>query len=222
MALDETADEALNAKLLELSEYPAYATTFNADRTLAAVTDDVMLHIIDLATGDDLFQLEDPYAIVAFSSDSKLLYASSLKDPSGSDFSEATFSVYSVPDGKIIKSQDLPAVVPYPSADDQHIVVMTVTSEVGSEEVGVLDLDTGLVSPLLLAADKPTRVTQCSNSDTDLSDYDYTTSGHLWLIGLYWLKDSTGFVTFNSQDGTTTSTGCMLDYSRLRQYSITG
>jgi hypothetical protein len=219
-----TSDDAeeLNALLRQYSEYPAFATTFSGDFRYAAVNDDVKFHVLDLAAQEALFEVDTPASAVTFSADSTRLYMSILDEPDNYDNFDAAIVVYSLPDGAELDRMAFPFSVLYPSDDGHTIAVQVAAHEVGSEQLGVVDLETGSVSGLLPISVPPRRATKCHNTGRDISDLDLTASGRLYIRGLAWLPGNSGFITINAYDGTQTNTGCIFEYSRARRYGVGG
>lgn len=217
---DEEADAALNTLLRQYSEYPVYLTVFSRDHQLAAVSDEVILRVVDLASDTVLFEVDEAIGISAFSPDGGRFYISTLNDPDDMDSFEGTLLVYSVPDGELLSSHDLPFSGLYPSEDGRYVAAELASFEGGKEQLAVLDTETGALSAELPISEAPQQVTTCQNDGRDVSDVDFRTSGHLSIIGLQWLADGSGFITLNSPGNQETNTGCVLDYSRLRHYAV--
>lgn len=219
-AVTSDAAEELNALLRQYSQYPAFATTFSGDFRYAAVSDDdgTMFHILDFASGDVLFEIETPGGIPVFSGER--LYVSAPQEPENYENFDGTLFVYSLPDGAVIQTLELPISVVYPSADGRYIAIEVASNEVGKEQLAVVDVETGSMSGLLPVSVPPRRATTCHNNGRDISDLDLTASGKLFIRGLAWLPDDAGFITINAYDGAQTNTGCIFEYSRARRYGV--
>ena len=222
VSMDPDADAQLNDLLTQFSPDPVFQVTFSPDHRYAVASDDVAMHLLDLSTGEALFSVDVAYGFAAFSPDAQYLYISVLDEPDNYDVSDATTTVYSVPDGEAIQSLAVPSFILYPSPDGQYLAFQTAPGEIGTEEIGFVDVATGRISPLLKISVGPGRALVCANTGRDLSDVDFLISGYLSLRAAYWLPDMSGFVTFNAYDGNATNTGCIFEYSRWRQYSIAG
>lgn len=217
---DEDADAALNTLLRQYSEYPVYLTIFSRDHQLAAVGDEVSLRVVDLTSDNVSFEVDTAVGISAFSPDGERLYLSAVDNPDDMNSMDGTLYVYNVPDGELLYSHDLPFSALYPSDDNRFVAVELASFEGGDEQLAVIDVETGALSAELPISEAPRQVTTCQNDGRDVSDADFRTSGHLSIIGLQWLADGSGFITLNSQGNQETNTGCVLDYSRLRRYSV--
>lgn len=217
---DEEADAALNTLLGQYSEYPVYLTIFSRDHQIAAVGDEVSLRVVDLTSDNVLFEVDTAIGISAFSPDGERLYISTVNEPDNMESFEGTLLVYSVPDGELLYSHDLPFSALFPSDDGRYVAVELASFEGGKEQIAVIDVESGARSAELPISEAPRQVTTCRNDGRDVSDTDFRTSGHLSIIGLQWLADGSGFITLNSQGNQETNTGCVLDYSRLRHYAV--
>lgn len=222
-AVTEDTSDGLNELLRQYSEYPVYTTTFSDDHRLAAVRDDVAaVYVLDLDSETVLFEVDAAVGISAFSADSQRLYVSALDNPDDYTSFEGTLSVYSVPDGELLHSLPLPFSELYPDDEGRMLAVVVASSEVGEEQLGVLDLETNALSPLLPISEAPQRVLACRNDGSDRSDVDLNTTGRLSIIVLQWLTDGSGFFTMNSPGWQSDNTGCVYDVSRLRHYTVSG
>lgn len=225
----ETADtrallptlDALNALIPGFTGYPE-TTVYNADHTLAAVIDETHFYVLDLLAGVRLLEIEqpgEPYSSFPyFSTDSHLLYITQLHNPEDYDDYTSTLYVFSLPDGEQRASYEVPSPFIWVSPNDQYVAM-----QVGDETLQVLDLVSGGLSVALPLFEPPTKVMRCLNNNADVSDIDYTTRGNLFLMGLNWLPDSSGFLTVQSYlgDGAEGSGSvCIFNYSRLRHYTI--
>ncbi len=212
--------EEINTLLGQFSEYPAFATTFSEEHRYAAVTDDVKFYILDFTTGDVLFEIETLGIIPFFSGDGQRLYVSILDEPENYENFDGKIVVYSLPDGAVLNSIEFPFSVLYPSDDGRYIVAEVASPEVGKEQLAVVDMEGGSVSAMLPISVPSRKAMTCHNTGQDISDVDFTASGKLFIRGLSWLPDNSGFITVNAYDGMQTNTGCVFEYSRMRQYSV--
>jgi len=227
-----TEDEpTLLLTLDALSEIiPGYAgypetTVYNAEHTLAAVSDTASIHVIDLHTGDDLLQIPmtpDAYdSIPSFSADGTQLYVATWKNIDDMDDYSAVLRVYSLPDGEVAATYDVPSALLMVSPNGQYAVASTGDSQGESEMLLVVELETGRTSAPFQVYEAP-RKAECMNRESDFSDLDWMTSGKLPIRDITWLADSSGFFTVNSYLGEGAGGGapCFFNYSRLRYYSI--
>jgi len=223
---DANADEQLNIFLRQFSDYPSFTVTFSPDHTRAISYDNdgMVLYVLDLVAEDVLFKLEGTFSLSAFSPDSQQLYVGTLDDPDNLEADDSTVSIYSLPGDAVIQSLHLPISLVYPSPDGRYIAFQTVPNEGGTEQLGLVELATNAVSPLLKIGVEPHKVLTCVNSGRNVSDVDFTTSGQMSLQTLEWLADSSGFVTANSYGnqvaGSSRSNICFFENSRLRYYQI--
>jgi WD40 repeat protein len=223
VTLDAEAAAQFNTLFGQFTEYPAFAVTFSPDHLYAVVAaDDGTLYILDLDTQELLFDLMVPGTFATLSPDAQQLYVTTPEDPDDFENFEGTIAVYSLPDGALIQEIQLRQSVVYPSPDGRYLAFQTLAPEVGNEQLGVVEIASGSMSPLLNIGEEPKQVTTCLNNGNDVSDLDYRTTGDLFLAGLHWLPDSSGFVTVNAYGTAQDSSGCIMDYSRLRQYQVTG
>jgi len=217
-----TSDEAedINAVLRQYSEFPAFATTFNNDHTRAVVGDDAPMKIVDLSSGEALFEVDLPGSLFVFSEDGQRLYVNAPVEPENYENFDSTLFVYSLPDGAVIQTLNLPLSTPFPSADGRFIAIEIASPEAGNEQLAVVNGETGAISAALPISVPSTKAMTCYNTGQNISDLDFTASGRLSIRGLVWLPDNAGFLTFDAYDGTQTNTGCIFEYSRLRQYRV--
>jgi len=218
---DAEADEHLNDLLLRYSPYPVYMTNFRADHQLAAVGDEQSLYVLNVANETVLFEIPDVVvSLAAFSDDGQRLYVNTLTDPDNYESFAGTLSVYTLPDGELLTSLPLDWSGVYPSPDGTLLVVELASAEAGEEQIGVLDLETGVISNLLPVSEAPQPVIACRNDGRSMTDYGYSTSGMLTIRGLHWLDDNSGFATLNSPGYQVDSSNCYWDVSRFRTYSV--
>ena len=211
-----------------IPSYEGYAelTAYNADHTLAAVTNIASLHIIDLQTGNERFQIptnHDMYdSLPYFSDDGQRLYVATWNNFEDVDDYSSTLRAYSLPDGDLLETYDVPSSLLKISPNGQYAVVRTGDSTGESETLLVIELESGSTSAPIQVFEPPSKVLRCLNREGDLSDVDFTTSGRLHIQGITWLPDSSGFFTVNSYGGEGAGGGapCFFNYSRLRHYTI--
>ncbi len=220
-------DDSLNAFLGQFTSYIGYSVTFSPDHTYATVLDDdgLLLTVVNIASQEVLLEVEGIQA--AFAPNNGLLYAAAFTEPDNINSDASIVSVYSLPDGELLTSVEMPIPTIYPSPDGRYAVLATDRFEgglyiLGHAELSVLDLETGTTSPRQLIGTGPRPALTCVNDGRSIADLNMTTGGDLPLIAVHWLADSSGFITVNSHGGQITNTGCVLEYSRLRQYSISG
>ncbi|MDZ4768762.1 MAG: hypothetical protein SGJ24_06505, partial [Chloroflexota bacterium] len=194
---------------------------YNADHTVAAVSSDSATYIIDLSTGALMFdiQYEGYSGIASFSSDGSTLYMADLNNPDDYTDYSATLVSYSLPDGERGEGVPVPSFLVWVSPDGTQAV--SLIGEAG-DALAVVDLTTGEVSPPVGIFEAPQRLLNCLNRNGDLSDFNTMSRGELYVTGLKWLPDSTGFVTVNSYlgDSGPGTRLCALNFSRLREYSV--
>ncbi len=211
--------DALNTLIPGFAGYPE-TTVYNGDHTLAAVMDETHVHILDLQTGVRLFEIKtvEPYnAFPYFSADNQTLYIAELHNFDDVTDYSSTLKLYSLPDGEQIASYEVPSPFLWVSPNEQYLAM-----QVGDETLQVLDLVSGSLSAALPLFEPPQKVMRCLNNGNDVSDVDFTTRGDLFLMGLNWLPDSSGFLTVQSYlgDGAQGGTICIFNYSRLRRYAV--
>ncbi len=213
---------------------PGYAgypesTVYNADHSIAAVSDVASIHILDLHSGDELFVIDTPDGsesyFPVFAPDGQSLYVSRLLNPDDITDNSASLSVYSLHDGAVTATYEVPTAFLWPSPDNQWIAG-TIPDPSGDDSgdslLIVANLATGNVSQPLPINEPTRRAAECVNDGRSIADLDFTVEGDLPISSLIWLPDSSGFYTTNSYGGDAISGGrpCFLDYSRLRLYSI--
>ncbi|MBE2182124.1 MAG: hypothetical protein IAE89_01750 [Anaerolineae bacterium] len=236
-ASGEEAAESLTILLdLETLEslIPGYAgypesTIYNADHTIAAVSDVASIHIFDLQTGDELFVIDTPDGsegyFPIFAPDGQSLYVPRLLNFDDMTDNSASLSVYSLHDGAVTATYDVPTAFFWPSPDNQWIAG-TIPDPSGDDSgdslLIVVNLATGNVSQPLPTNEPARHAVACMNDGRSLADVDFTVEGDLPITSLIWLPDSSGFYTTNSYGGDAVGGGrlCFLDYSRLRLYLV--
>ena len=227
-AADEPTVLLTNEALSEI--IPGYAgypdlTVYNADHTLAAVSDVASIHVIDLHTGDDLLQVPmtpDAYdSMPYFSADGQRLYVATWKNREDVDDYSSVLRVYSLPDGAVLETYDVPSALLTISPDGQYATATIGDSQGESETLLVVELETGRTSAPFQVFEAPRKV-ECMNRESDFSDLDLLTSGSLPIRDITWLPDSSGFFTVNSYLGESSGGGgaCYWNYSRLRHFSV--
>ena len=210
---------------------PGYAgyletTVYNADHTLAVVMDTLKYYVIDLQTGAEVLAINEPggtdITFPSFSEDGQRLYIARFSNPDDIDDYSGTLSIYSLPEGALLQTYDVPSALLWVSPNEQY-AAFTIGSSTGDGDVlGVVELVTGAVSLMLPINEPPSKLMACANDGRDMSDEDFTASGRFSLTSLNWLPDSSNFFTVNSYGGEAAGGGrvCFFNYSRLRQYSV--
>ncbi len=215
---DAEADERVNQLVRQVSEYGEQAV-YSPDHTFAVAPDDVNLHVLDIAREKLLSEINAPLGQVVFSPDSQQVYISVFDEPDNMENYSATTSVYQLPDGALVKTLAVTTGFIFPSPDGRYLA-----AQVNDSQLGVIEVATGAMSPLVEMWEKPGRALKCENDGRDISDVDFPRSGRLTLSSVEWLPDSSGFVTLNSYGGEGAGGGrlCRFNHSRLRQYIIDG
>lgn len=220
--------ETLDSLIPGYAGYPE-STIYNADHTIAAVSDVANIHIIDLRTGDELFVINTPDGseryFPVFAPDGQSLYVPYLLNYEDMTDYSAGANVYSLADGAVTAAYEIPTPFFWPSPDNRFVAGI-VPDPAGDDSADnlllVVDLNTGSVSQTLPINEPARRATQCMNDGRSLTDFDITLDGNLPITSLIWLPDSSGFYTTNSYGGDALGGGrlCILDYSRLRFYTV--
>jgi hypothetical protein len=208
--------------------YSGYLETnaYNADHTLAVVIDTLTYHIIDLQTGEVVLAIDEPggtdITFPSFSQDGQRLYIARFSNPDNFDDYSGTLSIYSLPDGALLQTYEVPSALLWVSPNEQYAAFTIGSSTGDGDTLGVVELATGAVSPILEINEPSSKLMACANDGRDMSDVDFTVSGRLPVQSLNWLPDSSGFLTVNSYGGEAAGGGrtCFFNYSRLRQYSV--
>lgn len=214
-----------NDKITELipdfSGYPE-TTSYNTDHTLAFVPDTTSVYVIDLKTERILFSIEDgetAYLIRPFfSTDGQFLYTSKVINVEDMQDNTSTLDVYSLPDGELLKSYEIPTYLNVISPDNRYAI--GVYNDV---TLMVTDLETGVSSEPIVYSEPPRGLTTCYNSGLPApTGLDIQTSGLLYVRDIVWLPDSSGFLTANTGQGQGLGGGrtCIFEYSRLRVYMV--
>ena len=224
-ATPSETDDSLGNLLADYAEYPE-TTVFNADHTRAAALGADSLHVLDLQTGTELLAIEMPgspdNAYPSFSQEGQHLYVTQLNNFDDTTDYSSTLSVFSLPDGELLGSYDVPSFLVWVSPNGQYTGASLGANDGTSEDILVADLIETTVSEPVPVFEPPHPVTTCLNSGNDVSDVDFTATGRLWLRDLLWLPDSSGFITLNSYGGEGAGGGsvCIFNYSRLRRYTV--
>ena len=224
-----TVDEdTLNGLLTRYSDYPE-ATVYNADHSLAVAFGTTALHVLDLATGTELFNVtadsEEYSMFPAFAPDSRTLYVAQLINPEDYSDYNSILTTYSLPDGSptgdgltvaspfMWISPDGLYSVGHVGSTDGEYAALTLTS--------LADGSTGEEFPLNEGRKK---AEVCVNDGRSLSDYDFPKRGKLSLVSVSWLPDSSGFVFTRSYGGEGLGGGapCALNTSRLNRLELAG
>lgn len=223
---DEAADTALYELVGQYTEYRIYSTVFSHDRQTAVVLDDTdtpSLHVLDLATGNVLFEIPNALgSISAFSPDDTRLYVNTINEPDNYENWESTLSVYSLPGGELLQQAPASFGGTFPSPDGRFVAYEIASNEAGQEQLAVVNVETGAHSNQLPIHEGAHRLLACANDGRDMSDLDFTVSGMQRITVLVWRPDNSGFMTLNSPGGQFTNTGCQFDLGRVRQYGVNG
>lgn len=219
------SSDALSGLLASYSEYPE-TTIFSADHTRAAALGTDSLHILDLETAVELLALPIPGSpdnvFAKFSADGQRLYVAQLINFDDMDDYRSVLTVYSLPDGVVVSTYDVPSPFLWVSPDERYAAASLGSNDGTSEELVVVDLTTGSMSAPVSVYEPPHNIVTCQNSGRDMSDVDMQVSGRLPIRELLWLPDSSGFMTLNDYGGEAAAGGsiCIFNYSRLRYYAI--
>lgn len=229
-ATDTSAPTVLNLETVNqlIPGYAGYleATVYNADHTAAVVMDTFAYHIIDLQTGAEILKLDAPdgtdITFPSFSQDGQRLYIARFNNPDDIDDYSGSLSIYGLPDGVLLQTYAVPSALLEVSPNEQYAAFIIGSSTGDGDVLGVVELATGAVSPILPVNEPPTRLLACANDGRSMRDVDFTKSGRLPIQGLNWLPDSSGFFTVNSYGGEGAGGGrlCLFNHSRLRHYSV--
>lgn len=218
---DSENDAAVNALMRQYTEYPE-STYFGPGHRLGVVMAPESLHVLELATGRLVFEMDvaaaDYSVFPRISDDEQLLYLPRINEPDNYDSYATTLSIYRLEDGTLMETMPLPYPFIYPNSDDTYAAII-----IDDSQLGVVDLSSGTISETLDIWEAESRALKCLNNGNDLSDLDFTKSGRLRLADLTWLPDGTSFTSVNSYggEGAQSSGGvCIFNYSRLRQYQV--
>ncbi len=197
-------------------------TVYSPDHTRAIAIEETRFTIIDLQAGTVLLTIDAPEGtfgtIPGFSADGEVLVFPRLNAPEDFDRLDSTLRLYSLPEGDLLATYDVPSPSLWLSPDRRVVAAL-----LGDDQLIVTDLASGNTSQPIRIFEPPTPVRRCLNSGKEVSGVDYVTRGVLYLTGLIWLPDSSGFLTVNSYmgDGAQGSgSDCLFNYSRLRRYSV--
>jgi hypothetical protein len=214
------SNESINTLLHSISEYPE-TTVYNLDHTRAAANGATGLHVLDLVAESELLEIpaegESYFPFPSFSQDGSQLYVATLNNPDATEDYTSVLKVYSLPDGKLLNTYDVPSPFLWVSPDGQYAVAL-----IKDEAFALIELGTGSISDPVQFFEGESRVTKCVNDGRDVSDVDYITSGKLPLMGLSWFPDSAGFMTVHSYFGESAggAAPCYFNHSRLRSYTL--
>ncbi len=229
----ESTTILLNLEMLQnlIPDYAGFpeSTVYNADHTIAAVSDVSSIHILDLHSGDELFVIDTPDGseryFPVFAPDGQSLYIPYLLNYDDMNDFSSSFTIYSLPDGAVSAAYNAPTPFFWPSPDNRFIAGIVpdpAGDDSGDSLLIVFDRETGNISPSVPINEPARHATECVNDGRSLADVDFTVPGDLPITSLIWLPDSSGFYTTNSFGGAAVGGGrtCYLDYSRLRLYSV--
>ena len=214
--------EAIMAALPEFTGYTDYLV-YSADRTRALAQDDSAFYVFDVASGQNIMRLEPDGDIesifAAFGPDSNHLYLHQMAEPGNYDNPAETVTVYSIPDGEVIKQFDSPYMIFSISPDERYGVVTTIPC-CDHMSLAVLDLTTGALSESLPTQTSTMALNICKN-DGRTTEFGWT-SDDPNLIEILWLPDSSGFITLHSEQFSSGPNPCNTNDSRMRVYAVTG
>lgn len=215
----DPSDEQVGELLLSLTDYPESAI-YSPSHTLAAVTEADVLSVVDLPSGEVIFNLplEVEYnGYPSFSADGTRLYVGAFTNPNDMDNYAATLSVYSLPDGELLATYDAPSAFVWVSPDERYAVGETGASDSTRSDLYITDLTTGETSGPIALYEPSRRLVACTNDGRNMSDVDFTVDGRLSLVDVSWLPDSSGFAYTRSYGGDGAGGGlpCSFDTSRL-------
>lgn len=204
------------------------STVYNRNHTLAAVIDLQEVYVIDLQTASLLFQIpitNPQYSVFPqFSYDGTQLYYAEFLDPEDFTNWQASLQVFSIPDGALVETYEVPSAFFWMNNDGTRMVYKVDDLESHGGYIGVHDLITGETTEVLPVFEPPSRPPTCTNTGrpTDPT-LDLTRTGSLFVRNVLWLSDGSGFYTLVTHSGAAiggTGSYCMFDSSRLRLYTI--
>ena len=141
-------------------------------------------------------------ALASFSADGEHLDVILINDPEAVNDFSSTLLIYSLPDGALLQQYSVPSSAIWVSPDEAYAAVQFFSNNIGEKsELAVIDLESGVTSPVSNLLEAPAPVTTCLNNGNDVSDIGYMTSGYLTLASLHWLPDSSGVVLSLSYNG---------------------
>lgn len=224
-----TVDEdSLNSLIARYSDYPE-TTVYNADHSLAVAFGTTALHVLDLATGTELFSVaadsEEYSMFPAFAPDSRTLYVAQLINPEDYSDYNSILTMYNLPDGSPT-GESVTVASPFMwISPDGHYSVGHVGSTDGEyAALTVTNLEDGSTSEEFPLYERKEKAQVCVNDGRSLSDYDFPKSGKLQLASVSWLPDSSGFIIARSYGGEALGGGapCALNTSRLNRLKLAG
>ncbi len=150
-----------------------------------------------------------------------MIHYNNLDDPNDN---ASTLLIYSLPDGVLLKQYPVPSSAVWVSPDGKYAAINLFSSNIGDlNELVVMNLETGLISPASNLDEKPTPVTTCLNKASDVSDVGFMTDGRFSLPDLHWLADSSTILlplSYGGDGAEGLGSVCMFNYSRLRTYRV--
>jgi hypothetical protein len=216
-----TAD-AIYAALPDFTGYTDYLT-YNRDRTLALVWDDVAFYIFDVAQGEVVMRFEPEggteNAFPWFGPNRDRLYVSQMAEPGNYDNPAEILTLYTIPDGEQVAVYDVPHRIYSVSPDEQLLVVSTLVMGGDNESLAVYDLTTGALSESLPTRSTTVNLNICKNDGRE-APMPWT-SDDPTLVDIIWLPDSSGFVTLQSETLSSGPNPCLTNDSRMRVYAVT-
>jgi hypothetical protein len=213
-----------DALLSAISEYPDFSV-YSPDHTRVVVTGGASFHVLDVQAESEIVEIPveggADNALALFPADGERLDVIRLNNPDDMNDFSSTLLIYSLPDGALLNQYEVPSPDVWVSPDETYAVIHLYSNE-GFErsELVVMDLESGLISPVSNLLEDPAPVLTCRNNGRDVSDLDFMSTGNLALTSLHWLPDTSGIILSLSYGGEGSSGGCDFNYSRLRTYSI--
>jgi hypothetical protein len=216
-----------DALLAEYSDYPEFSV-YSPDHTRVVVAGGTSFHVLDAQAETEIIEIpvegSTDYALASFSANGEHLDVIHFNNPEDmTDFS-STLLIYSLPEGVLLKQYSVPSSAIWVSPDEAYAAVQLFSSNISERsELVVVDLESGLTSPVSNLLEAPAPVTTCLNSGNDVSDIGYMTSGYLSVASLHWLPDSSGVVlslSYNGDGAEGSGSACIFNYSRLRTYRV--
>ena len=186
------------------------------------------LHVLDVQAETEIVEIPveggTDRALASFSADGEHLDVILFNDPEDVNDFSSTLLIYSLPDGALLQQYSVPSSAIWVSPDEAYAAVQFFSNNIGEQsELAVIDLESGVTSPVSNLLEAPAPVTTCLNNGNDVSDIGYMTSGYLNMASLHWLPDSSGVVlslSYNGDGAGGDGGSCIFNYSRLRTYSV--
>ena len=207
--------------LAEYSEYPDYSI-YSPDHTKVIAVGATSFYVIDIQTETEIAEIpvEDTTdsATAAFSENGEHLY---IIHYNSEDTIDSTLFIYDIVTASLLGEYQVPSSAIWVSPDEKYVAANLYSFNIGDvNELIILDLETGLISPAVNLNEEPAPVTKCLNNGNDMSDVDFRTTGRFSFSEVNWSPDNSSISIALSYGSAMTSTGCIYDYSRLRTYTI--